>query len=75
MATLSGRAFQSLPRRRNRATMSAERAGDQEILLDEAEVAAAGRGVVGVEDARQDLGGDLLVDGVEEVAAAELAGS
>ena len=32
----------------------------------------AGRRVVGVEHARQHLGGDLLVDGVEEIAAAEL---
>ena len=49
-----------------------QRAGDQEILLDEPQVPAAGRRVVGVEHARQHLGGDLLVDGVEEIAAAEL---
>ena len=49
-----------------------QRAGDQEVLLDEPEVPAAGSGVVGVEDARQHLGGDFLVDGVEEIAAAEL---
>ena len=50
-----------------------QRAGDQEILLDEPQALAAGRRVVGIEDPRERLGGDLLVDGVEEVAAAELA--
>ncbi len=49
-----------------------QRAGDQEILLDEPQAFAAGRRVVGVEDPRERLGRDLLVDGVEEVAAAEL---
>ena len=50
-----------------------QRAGDQEILLDEPQALAAGRRVVGIEDPRERLGGDLLVDGVEEVAAAEFA--
>ena len=49
----------------------AERAGDQEVFLDEAEVSAPGRGIVGVEHPRQHLGGDFLVDGVEEIAPAE----
>ena len=72
MATLSGKAFQSLPRRRKRRDDVGQRAGDQEILLDEPEVAAARGGVVGIEDAGEGLGGDLVVDGAEEVAAAEL---
>ena len=49
-----------------------QRTRDQKILLDKPQVAAAGRGIVRIEDARQHLGGDLLVDGVEEIAAAEL---
>ena len=49
-----------------------QRARDQEILLDEPQVSAPGRGVVGVKNARQHLGGDFFVDGVEEIAAAEL---
>ncbi len=71
-ATLSGRAFQSLPRRRNRADDVGQRTGDQKVLLDEPQVAAAGSGIVRVKNAGQHLGGDLLVDGVEEIAAAEL---
>ena len=49
-----------------------QRTGHQKVLLDEPQVAAAGGGVVGVEDARQHFGGDFFVDGVEEIAAAEL---
>jgi hypothetical protein len=49
-----------------------QRAGDQAILLHEPQALAARRRVVGIEDPRERLGGDLVVDGVEEVAAAEL---
>ena len=49
-----------------------QRAGDQEILLHEPQALAARRRVVGIEDPGERLGGDLLVDGAEEVAAAEL---
>ena len=48
-----------------------QRAGDEEVLLDEPEVPAAGRGVVGIEDAGERLGGDFLVDSVEEITATE----
>ena len=46
--------------------------GDQKILLNQTEVTAAGRGVIGIEHACQHLRGNLLVNGVEEIAAAEL---
>ena len=49
-----------------------ERAADQEVLLREPQPLAGPGGVVGVEDAGQVLGRDLLVHGAEEVAAAEL---
>ena len=48
-----------------------QRTGHQEVLLDKSQVPAARRGVVGIEHARQHLGGDLLVNGIEEIAAAE----
>ena len=68
IATLSGRACQSLLPRRKRRDDVGQRAGDQEVLLEEAQM-PAGRGrVVGVEHAGQVLGQDLVVDRPEEIA-------
>ena len=48
-----------------------ERAGDQEILLQEAQSLSPAGGVVGVQDPRQGLGGQGLGQRADEVAAAE----
>ena len=72
IATLSGKRVPVVAAAAEPRHDIGQRAGDQEILLDEPQAFAAGRRVVGVEDPRERLGRDLLVDGVEEVAAAEL---
>ena len=48
-----------------------ERAGDEEVLLREAELLADLRLVVGVEDLADRFGNDLLVDGLVVVADVE----
>ena len=50
-----------------------QRAGDEEVLLDEPQRAPAGRRVVRVQDAADRLGEDPVRHRAEEVAAAELA--
>ena len=48
-----------------------QRAGDQEILLHEAQALPHARGVVGIEDARQRFGRQRLGQRADEIAAAE----
>ena len=50
-----------------------QRAGDEEVLLEEPQRPAAGRRVVGVQDAGDRLGEDPVRHRADEVAAAELA--
>ena len=73
MATLSGRAGQSLPRSQEPADDVGQRAGDEEVLLQEPERSAPRRRVVGVEHPRERLGHDLVEHRAEELAAGELA--
>ena len=49
-----------------------QRAGDEEVLLDEAQPLPVRRRVVGIEDARERLGRQRLGERADEVAAAEL---
>ena len=48
-----------------------QRAGDEEVLLHEAQPLALAGGVVGIEHARERFGGERLGEGADEVAAAE----
>ena len=74
MATLSGRACQSLSPRRKRRDDVGQRAGAPGSIPGRTAASwPGGGGVVGVEHARQRLGRDLLVDGADEIAVAELA--
>jgi hypothetical protein len=48
-----------------------QRAGDEEVLLDEAQALPHARGVVGIEHAGEGLRGEPLREGPHEVARAE----
>ena len=60
MATFSGSALQSALRCAEAAHEIGQRAGDEEILLHEAQSLALLRGVVGIEHARERFGRERL---------------
>ena len=62
-AKLSGKRVQALPAQQVDADHVLERAGDEEILLRQAQLLADLRLVVGIEDLGDGLRDDLLVDG------------
>ena len=72
MATFSGSALQSALRPPEAAHQIGQRAGDEEVLLNEAKSLAHARGVVRVEHPRERFGGERLGQRTDEVAAAEL---
>src|SRR5271157_1052696 len=49
-----------------------QRAGDQEVFLQKAQVLSAWCRIIGIKDPRERLGCYLFMDGIEEVAAAKL---
>ena len=60
MATFSGNALQSALRAPEAAHEVGQRAGDQKILLHEAQALPHGRGIVGIEDPREGFGRERL---------------